>query len=706
MNLMQNNRILVVDDNPAIHTDFKKILHESANRSEHLDSAEAILFGDIKGGPSEIQDFEIDSAMQGRDGLAMVRQALAEGKPYATAFVDVRMPPGWDGIETVARMWEVQPDLQVVICTAYSDYSWEDMMRRFGRSDNLLILKKPFDNVEVLQLAHALTKKWQVTRQAALRLEEMDVMVRQRTQEVQSAHDRLRSSEERFSKAFHASPIPMAIHTLAEGRFADANDAFHRMTGYNREQMMGRTAAELNLCADLDRRAWPLLQAQRSVRNLECQVATNTGELRQALVSLEIFNLGTQPHVLMIAEDLTDKRKLEAELRQAQKMEAVGQLAAGVAHDFNNILTIIQGHASLQLAVTEMDPDVADSFKHIAGAAERAANLTRQLLAFSRKQVMQPRRLDLNGLVRQIATVLPRLIGEHIRLVTDLAPDLPAVFADDCNMEQIVLNLAVNARDAMPSGGTLTVRTEDVSVDDTHLRRVPDAVSGRYVCLSVRDTGIGMDLPTRTRIFEPFFTTKEVGKGTGMGLATVYGIVKQHDGWVEVESEAGQGAVFKIYLPVCGEAAEPDSRVISFAPRPLGDGRTVLVVEDDPSVRGLVKEILQHYHYRVLEAEDGEEALALAAEYSNEIVLLLTDMVMPRGISGRDLAVRLVADRPGLKVIYTSGYSPELFDSSLALEEGVNYLPKPYTSGMLAEILRGALETPDAGSQAQAAPSA
>ena len=703
MSLMQNNRILVVDDNPAIHTDFKKILHEGANRSDHLDSAEAILFGDVKKGPSEIQDFEIDSATQGQEGLAMVKQGLAAGRPYSTAFVDVRMPPGWDGIETVARMWEVQPDLQIVICTAYSDYSWEDMMRRFGRSDNLLILKKPFDNVEVLQLAHALTRKWQVTKQAAMRLEEMDVMVRQRTQELQTAHDRLRSSEERFSKAFNASPIPMAIHTVADGRFADANEAFLRMTALSRAELIGQAAGELNFCPDLEKRVWPLLKAQKNVRNIECEVTSNTGELRQALVTEELFDLAGQPHALLIAEDLTEKRHLEADLRQAQKMEAVGQLAAGVAHDFNNILTIIQGHATLQLGVAELDADVADSLNHISSAAERAANLTRQLLAFSRKQVMQPRRLDLNGLVRQISTVLPRLIGEHIRLITSLAPGLPAVFADDCNMEQIVLNLAVNARDAMPAGGTLTVRTEDVTIDDNHLRSVPEAAPGRYVRLSVRDTGVGMDLRTRNRIFEPFFTTKEVGKGTGMGLATVYGIVKQHDGWVEVDTAAGKGAAFMIYLPVCQEAAEPGAKVISFSPRAQGAGHTVLVVEDDPAVRGLVKEILEHHRYRVIEAGDGEEALALAREYGNEIVLLLTDMVMPRGISGRELAERLLADRPELKVIYTSGYSPELFDSSLALEEGVNYLPKPYTSGMLAEILSGALQA-TAQPQTQTAP--
>ena len=375
-------------------------------------------------------------------------------------------------------------------------------------------------------------------------------------------------------------------------------------------------------------------------------------------------------------------------------MEAVGQLAAGVAHDFNNILTIIQGHASLQIGLAGLDPDVADSFRHIASAAERAANLTRQLLAFSRKQVMQQRRLDLNGLVRQITTVLPRLIGEHIRLITDLTPDLPAVFADDCNMEQIVLNLAVNARDAMPAGGTLTVRTEDVTVDDAHLSLVPEAVSGRYVCLSVRDTGTGMDLKTRSHIFEPFFTTKDIGKGTGMGLATVYGIVKQHDGWLEVESESGEGSTFKIYLPVSEEGEEePETSAVAFLPGPAGAGRTVLVVEDDPAVRFLVKDILVHHHYRVLEAADGEEALALAGEYGEEIVLLLTDMVMPGNVTGRELARRLTADRPQLKVIYTSGYSPDLFDGSLRLEEGVNYLPKPYNSAMLAEILRGALET-------------
>jgi PAS domain S-box-containing protein len=615
------------------------------------------------------------------------------------------MPPGWDGIETVARMWEVQPDLQIVICTAYSDYSWEDMMRRFGRSDNLLILKKPFDNVEVLQLAHALTRKWQVTRQASLRIEEMDVMVRQRTQELQTANDRLRDSEERFSTAFHASPIPMAMQTLASGCFLDFNDAFLNLTGFHRNQLTGETSAALKLRPSGESRAWPQLQAGRNVRNLECEITTSAGETRQVLISLEVLPLGPESNVLLIAEDLTDKRKLESELRQAQKMEAVGQLAAGVAHDFNNILTIIQGHASLQISAPGLDPDVVDSLKHISSAAERAANLTRQLLAFSRKQVMTPRRLDLNALVRQISTVLPRLIGEHIRLVTDLGPELAAVFADDCNMEQILLNLAVNARDAMPNGGTLTIRTEEINVDDDYLRMVPDALAGRYVCLSIRDTGTGMDVRTRNRIFEPFFTTKEVGKGTGMGLATVYGIVKQHDGWLEVDSALGQGSAFKVLLPVCEEEAETERRVIAFKNTPHGDGRTVLVVEDDPAVRGLVKEILLHHNYRVIEAEDGEAALALAREYAGDIFLLLTDMVMPRGVSGRDLAVTLMAEQPALKVIYTSGYSPDLFDSSLALQPGINYLPKPYTSAMLAEILGNALEG-DLTSNAHAAPQA
>jgi CheY-like chemotaxis protein len=284
------------------------------------------------------------------------------------------------------------------------------------------------------------------------------------------------------------------------------------------------------------------------------------------------------------------------------------------------------------------------------------------------------------------------MIGEHIKLVTDLGTDVPAIFADDCNMEQIVLNLSVNARDAMPSGGTLKIRTEEVTINHDHLRRVPEAMSGRYVRLSVSDTGTGMDSQTRSHIFEPFFTTKDIGKGTGMGLATVYGIVKQHDGWLEVESEPGKGSTFLIYLPICVAKEQMEKRAVAFSSSPAGAGRTVLVVEDDPAVRFLVKDILVHHDYQVIEAEDGQEALALAHQHMDEIVLLLTDMVMPKGVSGRELAQRLLVERPDLKVIYTSGYSPDLFDPSLILEEGVNYLPKPYTSDMLAEILRGALD--------------
>jgi PAS domain S-box-containing protein len=517
-------------------------------------------------------------------------------------------------------------------------------------------------------------------------------MVRQRTDELQTANDRLRSSEERFSKAFHASPIPVAIHSLEEGRFADANEAFQRMTGFKAEELIGKTVTELDFCADLATTAMPVLRTQKKARNIECQITASNGELRQALVSLELFELAGQPHVLMIAEDLTDKRNLESQLRQAQKMEAVGQLAAGVAHDFNNVLTIIQGHASLYMMEPGTDPEVADSFSHIATAAERAARLTRQLLAFSRKQVMKPKRLELNDLVRQISTVLPRLIGEHIRLVTDLATDVPAVYADDCNMEQIILNLSVNARDAMPTGGTITIHTDEVVVNEEHLRQVPEATAGTYVRLSVSDTGTGMDEKTRSHIFEPFFTTKDIGKGTGMGLATVYGIVKQHDGWIEVESEAGKGSTFRIYLPVCTEDRQVERLDVTLYTGPAGAGRTVLVVEDDPGVRFLVKDILLQNEYQVLEAEDGKEALELAEKHLDDIALVLTDMVMPKGVSGRELAQRLLNKRPDLKVIYTSGYSPDLFDSSLVLEEGVNYLPKPYNSDMLATILRGALD--------------
>ena len=408
-------------------------------------------------------------------------------------------------------------------------------------------------------------------------------------------------------------------------------------------------------------------------------------------LSWSFFPVVGQQVVHCYAEDVTESLNLEAQLRQVQKMESVGQLAAGVAHDFNNILTIIQGHAGLMLSEQELLPGLADSAKQIALAAERAATLTRQLLMFSRKQIMQPQLLDLNEVVGNVSKMLRALLGEQVTLRRSSSTELPAINADAGMLEQVLVNLAVNARDAMPKGGTLHINTFASEIDDGYVQRHPEARTGFFVCLSVSDTGHGMDAATLSRIFEPFFTTKDVGKGTGLGLATVYGIVKQHQGWVKVESTVGRGTTFKVFLPASSKAlATVHTTMRTEVP---GGDETILVVEDEPALRDLVQEILQKKGYKVLEASTGAQALKLWERHCDKIDLLLTDMMMPEGVSGRELAERVLTEKPSLKVIYTSGYSLDVVNPGFSIKDGLNFLQKPYQPEILVQMVRNCLDS-------------
>jgi PAS domain S-box-containing protein len=704
----RNPRILIVDDNTAIHEDVRKILGAPAREDADLDEEAAALFG-IEAAALASVAFEIDSAYQGQEGLELVEKAIEEGRPYAMAFVDIRMPPGWDGIETISRIWKAYPELQVVICTAYSDYSWEDMIRKVGTTDNLVILKKPFDNVEVLQLAHTLTRKWTLSNRLQCHLESLDKIVAARTHDLQMANARLRQemedraqaerdlaiSEERFAKAFQASPIPLAIQSLESERFIDVNEAFLAMSGFRRLEVISRTAGELQLCPDAEASLlfWLELRENQSVRSFECQLRTRSGEIRYCVVSAEAFALGAETVVLVATQDVSEQRKLEKQLRHAQKLEAVGQFAAGVAHDFNNMLTVIQGHASIHLAANHIEKGLADSLNQVSLAAERAASLTRQLLTFSRKQVVQPQVLDLNEIVRNLHNMLHRLIGEHIDLRCEFGDQLPLIFADESNIEQIVMNLVVNARDAMPHGGRLTIRTEVVEVSQAHVNRHAQARLGRFNCLSIADTGYGMCPDTLSHIFEPFFTTKEVGQGTGLGLATVYGIVTHQQGWIEVDSEVGAGSTFKIFLPVCADT--PSLTVKKDGVELRGGDETILVVEDEPAVREIMTHILRHHGYRVLEAADGPEAISKWSQERGNIDLLVTDIVMPNGIKGNVLADRLQAEKIGLKVIFSSGYSSEFATASSPLSSQFSFLEKPYKPEVLVRAVRDCLDSGD-----------
>jgi signal transduction histidine kinase len=384
-------------------------------------------------------------------------------------------------------------------------------------------------------------------------------------------------------------------------------------------------------------------------------------------------------------------RRSEERLRQAQKLEAVGRLAGGIAHDFNNLLTVITSYSDLLLEDIARDDPKRDDIAQIRKAAEGAAALTRQLLAFSRQQVLEPKVLDVNATVVSTEKLLKRLIGEDVQLTTSLAPDLGRVKVDPGQVEQIVMNLAVNARDAMPRGGRMTIETANVDMDEVYVRGHAPARPGRYIMLALSDTGIGMDEQTKARIFEPFFTTKELGKGTGLGLATVYGIVKQSGGFIWVYSELGTGTSFKVYLPRVDEPVEPVA-----APTPTADARrgteTVLVVEDAASVRMVLRQVLERYGYAVLEAPNGDTALRLAAKHHGPIHLLLTDVVMP-GLSGRQLAEQLARLRPDMKVLYASGYAGNAIVHHGILEAGIAYLQKPFTPETLARRVRQILDS-------------
>jgi two-component system, cell cycle sensor histidine kinase and response regulator CckA len=409
-------------------------------------------------------------------------------------------------------------------------------------------------------------------------------------------------------------------------------------------------------------------------------------------ISWSFFSIPSLQCVHCYAFEVTDLLNLEAQLRQSQKMQSVGQLAAGIAHDFNNILTIIQGHTELVTCEENLPDTARESLDQISMAAQRAANLTRQLLTFGRKQFMQVELLDLNEVIKSVTQMLRRALGENITLRSNLSAVLPSIEADSTMMEQVVMNLSLNARDAMSNGGSLIITTNPVKVGREHVLQNPEAREGVFICLTVSDNGCGMDRVKLGKIFEPFFTTKEVGKGTGLGLATVYGIVKQHNGWIEVESEPGKGTAFKIFFPASTKRA-----VVQAAKEPgvqvKGGKETILLVEDEPGVLTLARSVLKTYGYQVIEAKSGVDALRVWEQYDTRINLLLTDMVMPGGMSGHDLAKKLRTEKHDLRVIYTSGYSMEALGQDFSLGKGMLFLKKPYNPQTLAQMVRDCLDS-------------
>ncbi len=504
-----------------------------------------------------------------------------------------------------------------------------------------------------------------------------------------------RSSEALFRSVWENSADGMRL-TDEAGNIVAVNSAYGRLVGMTQNQLEGKP---LTVVHALSTDTSAMLHAHRL--NFRSGYVEQKSEKQFTLhddrqvvyeISDSYVESGGKPRLLLsLFRDVTLQKRLEEQLRQSQKMEAIGQLAGGVAHDFNNILTIILGHASL-LTMTPLEPRALASANQIKQASERAAGLTRQLLAFGRKQIVNPRPLDLNRVVGGMTQMLGRLLGEDISLQLNFSNEPAIIDADPTMMEQILLNLSVNSRDAMPRGGRLAIRISMREVDTAHIRKSIEASPGRYFCLSHTDTGDGIPPENLQRIFEPFFTTKELGKGTGLGLATVYGIVKQHKGWIEIESEMGKGTTFHIFLPASAVTALDVDAAVETQFRTLGGTETVLVVEDERDLREIITRTLNRHGYRVFQAVDGNNALQIWNDYKHDIQLLFTDVIMPGGMNGRELADKLLIEKPKLKVIFSTGYGADALGKNFKLDPELNYLQKPYLPHALARLVRKSLD--------------
>ena len=607
------------------------------------------------------------------DTAQAFRRALADFRPDIV-LADYTVP-GFGGMAALEILKTDAPEIPLIVVTGSLDEETAAECIKAGAADYVL-------KTNLIRLEPAISGALAFSQSQA---------------DKHAAESALRMSERRFRALVEESWDAVALFG-SDGSILYGSPATTRLLGYDLSEFVGRNAMEL---IHPDDRAAVLVSLQEAMvaPRARVQVAARVRHKNGSWRYLEgVFtNLLDDPSVAAIVNnyrDVTDRRILEEQVMLSKKMEAIGRLAGGVAHDFNNILTAIGGYTDLLLADLPPDDHRRHDVEEIYQAAQRAAGLTQQLLAFSRRQVLQPKVIDLNALVPEIEKMLRRLIGEDILFATVLHPHLGNVRADPGQIEQVIVNLAVNARDAMPDGGRLTIETRNVELDAEYAVDHPTVKPGRYVMLAVTDSGVGMDEETKSRIFEPFFTTKVRGKGTGLGLATVYGIVQQTGGHIWPYSEPGRGTTMRVYLPRVDAPADAIEHPSDAAPDTLRGNETILVVEDEAPVRAVTRQLLERNGYTVLEAPDGAAALALVdgAAGSRHIDLLLTDVIMP-GMSGRELADKLKARRPNVRVLFMSGYTDDAVVRHGMLEPGLAYLEKPFRPPMLLKKVRGVLQS-------------
>lgn len=620
-----------------------------------------------------------DDARQVRDALAaapLVRfdvvhvARLADGLQHLqrqasdVVLLDLSLPDS-QGLATFVRTFTQAPNLPIVVLSGSADEEMALLAAQVGAQDYLVK-----ERLNPATLARAI--RYAIERKRS--------------------EIALRNSEERYRALFEHNHTGV-VFASPSFQILDCNNAFAQILGFpTSADALAQTRGTDFLRSQQREEYWSRLQKERSLNNLECQWSKSDGSTVWVLGNLSLLDSEDGASVIQgIFIDISEHKHLEEKFRQSQKMEAIGRLAGGVAHDFNNLLTVIRGFSELMIHAMRPGDPMRSHAEEVKNAADRAAALTRHLLAFSRKQILQFRTVDLNAILGETEKMLRRLIGEDVEMVCQQGVDLGCVKADPGQIEQVLLNLAVNARDAMPDGGKLTLSTANLEVAEDSSWTEQGAAAGRYVLLSVSDTGCGMTKAVLTHLFEPFFTTKEKGKGTGLGLSTVYGIVKQSEGFIDVQSELNRGTTFRVLLPRLGE----DAAVEKKAPLPTlaRSGReTILLAEDEPLVCRVSSMILRQHGYRVLIAASGEEALRFCREHPQPIHLLVSDVVMPH-MGGTELAQKAIAMRPELKVLFLSGYTADAVMNQ-GIAEMTAFLQKPFTSDSLARKVREILDLP------------
>lgn len=684
----QGRRILVADDIPSIHEDFRKILASPESESTTaLADTERALLGSSPA-PSRRARFRIDSAFQGDEAVSLAEKAVAEGDPYAMAFVDVRMPPGCDGIEVVRRILTVDPRIQIVICTAYSDYSWEEMFDSLDGYEGIVILRKPFDPIEALQLAHALTGKWRLHRQSEREKEGLERRVAERTSE-------LRRTEALYRGAISgAGAIPYVLDYGTQN-YAFIGEQIQDLIGFSPAEMsvglwdrIVKESVMLGEAIGLSMNEAVASVRRGEIRNWRCDmhVVTRSGESRwisDASV-LECDATGEPVRAMGILQDITDRRSLEEQFLRAQRLESIGTLAGGIAHDLNNILAPITMAVGLLQELGE-DSEQCELLSTIEVSARRGADMVSQVLSFARGVEGERVRVQVQHLLRDIEKMANDTFLKNIQVITDISSSLWNVYGDSTQLHQVLLNLCVNARDAMPDGGRLTLGAENVRLKAACPELGPDGRPGPYIAVRVTDTGIGIDPENVDQIFAPFFTTKTADKGTGLGLSTSASIVRSHGGLLRVRSVPGEGSEFTVYLPAQPDgatAAVPEGAI----PRPRGNGELILVVDDEEHVRRMVQYVLESFGYRVALAATGGDALTLFTERRNDISAVVTDVMMP-GMSGIELIGEIRGIDPGMPILAASGVHGTDEKLKAAGNEGVGFLRKPYSVGGLLKTL-------------------